>query len=57
MEALLTTTFDLSPRISLQNLLELLVKNRSNEDPFKAMAVLRTHKKCVGSSNLLLVLC
>ena len=54
---MLTTTFDLSPRISLQNLLELLVKNRSSGDPFKVLAVLRTHNKCVGSSSLLLVLC
>ena len=41
------TTLDLSPRIDPQDLLQLLVKDRSNEDGFKVMGVLKIHDKFV----------
>ena len=47
MEAVLTT-FDLSPRVKAQDLLELLAKNKLSEDAFKVMGLLLIHGKFVG---------
>lgn len=46
MEAVLTT-FDLSPRTKPQDLLELLAKNKSNEEAFQVMDLLIIHGKFV----------